>query len=77
MQWWAGFSNMNSSKYKTERKIMDYSELSQDVKDFFISDYSNKASDLRIKAANPRSRKAAEYLEAASELEEIIANLKN
>lgn len=56
---------------------MDYSELSQDVKDFFISDYSNKANDLRIKAANPRSRKAAEYLEAAVELEEIVANLKN
>lgn len=56
---------------------MDYSELNQDIKDFFINDYSNKANALRIKAANPRSRKAAEYLEAAVELEEIVANLKN
>ena len=62
---------------KQREKIMNYSELSQDVKDFFISDYSKQANDLRIKAANPRSRKAAEYLEAAVELEEIVANLNN
>lgn len=55
---------------------MNYSELSQSVKEFFINDYSEKAKQLREKAANPRARKAAEFVAQAEEFEMIINQLK-
>ena len=55
---------------------MNYSELSQDVKDFFIKDYSEKAQELREKAANPRARKAAEFAAKAEEFEMIVKELE-
>lgn len=55
---------------------MNYSELTSDVKEFFISDYSDKAAELRQKAANPKSRKAATWLAQAEEFELIIKELK-
>lgn len=55
---------------------MNYSNLTKEIKQFFISDYSQKALELREKAANPRARKAGEFNKAAQELEAIVAELK-
>ena len=55
---------------------MNYSNISQDIKEFFIKDYSEKAQELRTKAANPRARKAVEFLAQADKLEIIVKELK-
>jgi hypothetical protein len=55
---------------------MDYSNLTAEVKEFFIKDYSEKALELRGKAANPRARKGLAFTAAAVELEEIVAAIK-
>jgi len=55
---------------------MIYSNLTAEVKSFFINDYSEKAAELRARAANPRSRKAAEHTASAKALESIVSKLK-
>jgi len=55
---------------------MDYSNITPEVKAFFISEYSKNANELRVKASNPRARKAAEFNAQAEEFEAIVASLK-
>lgn len=55
---------------------MDYSNLNQQLKDYYIHEYSKNALELREKASNPRARKAAEFNNAAEELENIVIQLK-
>lgn len=55
---------------------MDYSNIRPDLKSFFIKDYSRKAQELREKAANPKAKKAEQWLKAAEELEGIVEDLK-
>lgn len=55
---------------------MDYSQLTPEVRQFFINDYMMKAKTLRAKAANPRARKAEQFIEQAETFEKIITELK-
>ena len=55
---------------------MDYSNITPEIRDFFIADYSAKARELRAAAANPRARKAKEHAAQAQKLEGIINELK-
>ena len=55
---------------------MNYSELSQDIKDFFIMQYTANATELRAKASNPKARKAAEFTKQAEVFDGIILELK-
>ncbi len=55
---------------------MNYSNLTAEIKEFFIKDYSSKANELRVKAAKPGARKSKQFNASAQELELIIAQIK-
>jgi len=61
---------------QTEHNKMIYSKLAKDIREFFIKDYSEKAQELRLQAANPKARKAEVFTKQAETLEQIILELK-